>query len=219
MLKSDYNNNIFNNICNIIDLNRLDLEILFTKLKPIIEKIEIFNNNSEPIIIGIDGNCCGGKSTIAKIISQVYNCNIFKMDHFFLSLDKKTPQRLAEPGGNVDYERFESQVLKKIKTTDSFSYDVFNCQNQSYDNSIEIISKNINIVEGSYCMHPRLIKYYDYKIFVSVDKEIQKNRVLKRNGQAMYKRFIQEWIPLENYYFEKLKIVDQSDFIIDTTSK
>lgn len=57
------------------------------------------------------GPCASGKSTLAETLADIYRCPVVHMDDFFLQPHQRTPERLAQPGGNVDYERFDAQVL------------------------------------------------------------------------------------------------------------
>ena len=74
------------------------------------------------VIVAIDGNCGSGKTTLASIIDSVYGCNVFHMDDFFLPLDLRTTERLSQAGGNVHYERFDSEVIHGIKSNKAFEY-------------------------------------------------------------------------------------------------
>ena len=65
----------------------------------------------ERVMVAIDGPCASGKSTLGAALAQKLGCPLFHMDDFFLPPAQKTPQRLAEPGGNVDAERFFAEVL------------------------------------------------------------------------------------------------------------
>ena len=64
-----------------------------------------------PLVVAIDGRCASGKSTLAAKLQQGLHCPVFSLDDFFLRPQQRTPQRLAQPGGNVDYERFRQEVL------------------------------------------------------------------------------------------------------------
>ena len=64
-------------------------------------------------------------------------------------------------------------------------------------------------------MHPRLSKYYDFSVFLSIGRDKQRDRILKRNSPSLTKRFFDEWIPLENLYFEKTEIEKRCDLVID----
>ena len=62
------------------------------------------------ILVAIDGKCTSGKTTLASKLAELYDCNVFHMDDFFLRPEQRTPERFAEVGGNVDYERFYKEV-------------------------------------------------------------------------------------------------------------
>ena len=167
-------------------------------------------------IIAIDGNAAAGKSSLALRIAEKYDCNVFHTDDFFLPPDKKTEQRLKEAGGNMDRERLAEEVLDKIRKYRAFSYRKYDCKLTAFLPPALVSPKRLNIVEGVYSMHPDLIRYYDLKIFLSLDKEEQSRRILHRNSAPMHKRFIEEWIPLEDRYFAELNIKADSDLCIDS---
>ena len=56
-------------------------------------------------------------------------------------------------------------------------------------------------------MHPTLAGYYDLRIFLDIDSAEQKRRILKRSGPELYNRFVNEWIPYENRYFNEMQVV------------
>ncbi len=53
----------------------------------------------ERLLLAIDGGSASGKTTLAALLAQRYGCPVFHMDDFFLRPEQRTPQRLAEPGG------------------------------------------------------------------------------------------------------------------------
>jgi uridine kinase len=129
----------------------------------------------------------------------------------------KTDERLAEPGGNVHYERFHTEVLGVLQKHEPVTYCPYQCNTGTLGEPIQVEHKNLTIVEGSYCLHPTLQQAYDLKIFLTLDSQVQKQRILKRNGEEKLLKFISQWIPLENHYFTALDIKTQCDFIVDTT--
>jgi uridine kinase len=171
----------------------------------------------EQIVVAIDGDCAAGKTTLAGLLAQVYECNIIHIDHFFLRPEQRTAERLATPGGNIDYERFADEVLAKLKTDEHFSYRPFNCMTRNFDAPIPLSRKQLTIIEGSYSQHPELVGYYDLKVFLTVPADIQLERILKRNGEIMLERFKSEWIPMEKQYAKVLKIPEQSDISINNS--
>jgi len=176
-------------------------------------RIDSLMKSKDRINIAIDGNSGAGKSTLASLIGNVYECNIFHMDDFFLTPELKTEERLKEVGGNVDYVRFKHEVIDGINSGHEFQYHIYDCKQMILGEPVSVIPQKLNIIEGSYSMHPTLTNNYDLKIFLHIDEKEQSSRILKRNGAYMLKRFLCEWIPLENRYFNELDIQEQSDLI------
>jgi uridine kinase len=188
----------------------------FEKYFEIFLKIDILTKIKNNITIAIDGPSSAGKSTLAALIEKVNDCNIFHMDHFFLTPDLRTKERLTETGGNIDYDRFYEEVIKGINSQKEFSYNIYDCSELIFIDKVRVQPKRINIIEGVYSMHPKFINIYDLKIFLEIDTECQSNRILKRNGKELHKRFINEWIPMENRYFTQMQIKEKSDLIYKT---
>lgn len=176
-------------------------------------RIDELLKHKDVVTVAIDGNCCAGKSTLADLVSKVYDCNVFHMDDFFLTPELRTAERLSEPGGNVDYMRFRNEVISGIKSKKEFKYQKFDCGKMALTEWVHVTPKRLNIVEGSYSMHPVLSDNYDFKVFMSAGENVQAERVLKRNGPELYKKFVELWIPLENRYFRELKIKEKCDLV------
>lgn len=141
------------------------------------------------------------------------------MDDFFLRPEQKSRERLLEIGGNVDYERVWDEVLRPIRDGEKqFLYRRYNCKTQCIQKEERMDVKGLLcIVEGSYSAHPRFGDLYDIRILLTVNDNVQKERILLRNGQEMQKRFVQEWIPMENRYIEEFDLKEKSHIIMDTS--
>lgn len=173
-------------------------------------------DNKHPSIISIDGRCASGKTTLSNLLKQIYDCNVFKMDDFFLQPHQRTKERLESPGENVDHERFEQEVLIPLSKHEDIKLRKFNCSTLSIQSAHLIPYKSFNVIEGSYSMHSDLQKYYSYSVFLTVSKEELLSRLEKRNPN-MLNNFIQRWIPLEELYFKTFSIQDICDIKIDTS--
>lgn len=168
---------------------------------------------SAQVLVAIDGMCGSGKSTLGRVLERVYSCNLFHMDDYFLRPEQRTEERLSEVGGHVDYERFQEEVLDHISDPDGLTYQVYDCGSQSLGKRIFVPRRKLNIVEGSYSQHPYFGDVYDLRFFCEISGREQMERIRLRNGEAMAKRFLQEWIPRENAYFEKFQIKEKSILI------
>lgn len=183
----------------------------------VILKINSLLKEKEKVIIAIDGRCASGKSTLANLLSTVFDSEIIKMDDFFLPMAKRNAKRLNEAGGNVDYERFYEEVVVPYLKNQPINYRVFSCQKGEFDGTKSISQKRLTIVEGSYSQHKYFKDPYDLKIFVTADYEKRLQRISNRNGEFMLKNFINRWIPLEENYFFHEKTAENCDIIFNTT--
>lgn len=50
------------------------------------------------------------------MLREQLNCTVFHIDDYFLRPEQRTETRLAQPGGNVDYERFAEEILNPLKS-------------------------------------------------------------------------------------------------------
>ena len=94
-------------------------------METIRKKIDELLTQKDMVIVAIAGKCTSGKTTLASKLAQIYDCNVFHMDDFFLRPEQRTPERFAEIGGNVDYERFREEVLLPLKSGKAVSYRHF----------------------------------------------------------------------------------------------
>ena len=166
------------------------------------KKIDELLMQKDIVIVAIDGKCTSGKTTLAAKLAEIYDCNVFHMDDFFLRPEQRTPERFAEVGGNVDYERFQKEVLHPMKVRTAFSYRPFDCGTFALAQPVTVTPKQLNIIEGTYSHHPYFGSPYDLKIVIDVDDQTQRERILQRPA-FLHKRFFEEWIPMENRYFEQ----------------
>lgn len=182
-------------------------------LNQIRKKLDTLLTCRERVIVAIDGNCTSGKTTLAGALAELYDCNVFHMDDFFLRPGQRTPERLAQPGGNVDYERFWQEVLLPLKTGEPFAYSPYDCATGTLRPPVTVTPKRINVIEGSYSHHPYFGQPYDLQILLKVSPERQKERILQRPA-FLHKRFFEEWIPLEKRYFAEFDIAAGADLVL-----
>ena len=177
-------------------------------------KNKLNETTKRPFLIAIDGMCGSGKTTLADYLARELNASLFHMDDFFLQPHQRTEQRLAEPGGNVDYERFKAEVLDHAADVKGVTFRPFSCREWKLaDEAISNPYNDIVIVEGSYSHHPYFNNIFDVKIFLEISSEEQKKRIISRDGNDIWPMFEEKWIPMENRYFEKFKIKEKSDII------
>ena len=163
------------------------------RFEPVVQAIRQLQKEKEgldePLIVAIDGRCGSGKTTLGEYLEQVFDCNLFRMDDFFLRMEQRTPQRLKETGGNVDYERFEETVLRPIFQKQTVFYQPFSCRKWNLLEGYPVPYKKLNIIEGSYSMHPYFKNPYQLRVFLNISPKDQMENIKKRNGPEKAKQF------------------------------
>ena len=187
--------------------NRDYIQLVLTIWKRLIQRSRI--------IVAIDGRCGSGKTTLASRLQKNLRCAVYHMDDFFLRPEQRTEERLAQPGGNVDYERFLTEVLQPLQTTQTITYRPFLCSQQQLGDAVTEEPNRLVIVEGAYACHPTLWDYYDLRVFLTVNPEEQVRRIERRSDPQKAQQFRDRWIPLEEAYFEAFSVQKHCDICID----
>lgn len=182
---------------------------------PLLAAIDRRMEEKQRVLAAIEGGSASGKTTLAALLGRIYSCNVFHMDDFFLRPGQRTAERLAEPGGNVDRERFYEEVLAPLARGRAVRYRRYDCHTQTLGGPAEICPKALNVVEGAYSMHPALAGCYDVSVFLRIPPELQKARILTRNGPEAGARFFTRWIPLEEQYFAATDAAGRCDLVLE----
>lgn len=164
-----------------------DLALYFPALQAIDKALR---EENRPILVAVDGRCGAGKTTFAARCAQVFDdCSVLHMDDFFLPPDKRTSERLAQPGGNVDYERAEEELFSPLSRGEAAAYRPFNCAAGDFGDPVGVPCARLNIVEGTYALHPALAKYAQVKIFFTCSPQAQLARLERRETAESMERF------------------------------
>ena len=152
-------------------------------------------------LVALEGMSAAGKTTLAAELARLFKANVYHMDDFFLPPAQRPLDWQQAPGGHMDLERFRREVLKPLSRKEAVAYRPYSCREGAFGAERLIRPKSLEIVEGAYATHPRLAAAYDLAVFVQVDPEEQRRRILARNGQEGLLRFEEIWIPQEMRYF------------------
>lgn len=182
----------------------------YLRILPVLLRLQAWRSG----IIAVDGRAGAGKSTAAELLRRVLDGGIVYMDDFFLPSELRSTERLAQPGGNVHYERFIEQVLPYLGKNDAFTYKIFDCSRMEFHGQRTVAAGDWQIVEGSYSHHPVFGDYADLRVFVDVDADEQLRRIERRNGTQTLEMFRTRWIPMEEAYFAVHQIAEQADVVM-----
>lgn len=190
-------------------LNRYQKEVLVA-----IDEIEKLIKTKKEVVIAIDGMSGSGKTTLAFHFKKIFNANLFHIDDFFKKPNINNDDPLLEYGANIDFSLILKSIINKIENNEDVFYNPFDFKSHRHLEEITVKARSVNIIEGSFSMHPYLIDNYDYKIFLKTNKCKQLRRIYKRSGFKKFRMFVKRWIPNENRYRRDLKIDTMADIII-----
>ena len=167
-----------------------------------------------PVTLAVEGGSASGKTTLSSLLEKLYSARTVHMDDFFLRPEQRTPERLAEIGGNVDRERFIAEALSGLLSGGPITYRPYDCTAGALADPITLEPKPLTVVEGVYSTHPEIERYYDLSVLLDIPEDIQRERVEKRNPTLAH-RFFSEWIPMEEVYFSATNIQSRIDLVIE----
>jgi uridine kinase len=128
----------------------------FSRFGPLFNRIEAELAARERTVLAIDGAAASGKTTLAAFLAEKYGAETVHMDDFFLPRERKTPERLAEPDGNIDRERFAAEVLSSLARHTFVTYRPYDCATATLSSSVSRPLAPLTVIEGVYSMHPDL---------------------------------------------------------------
>lgn len=187
----------------------------FLWLLPLLCAIDRKCADQARVTVAIEGGSASGKTTLSGLLSRIYGCTVFHMDDYFLRPEQRTAERLAEPGGNVDRERFYEEILLPLTEGRPVHHQRYDCHTQTLLAPTELAPGPLTVVEGAYSMHPSLADRYDLSVFLKISPQLQQQRILRRNGPEFAQRFFSMWIPLETAYFDALDPAGRCDLILE----
>lgn len=187
--------------------------------KTVLDRVLAFVSRlEEPVFLAIEGDSGSGKSSLARALQHRLgeDCAVFHADDFFLPPARKTAERLAEPGGNIDYEALE-ELLRALKGTGHAVYHAYDCHTGAYVRRAGRAAA-LTVVEGVYSARSNCLPYYSGVVWLTVERAEQSRRILERSGPALFDRYCREWLPLERAYFSRLSTGEKPLLRLDTTS-
>ena len=178
---------------------------------------DVINNASfeTPAVIAVDGSSASGKTTFAKEIEARFGIPVIHTDDFCRPRNEKGELEISEFDGNFDLERFKAEVICGIKSLNPFDIGIFNCKIGRIDRTIEVPCAKCYLIEGAYSHNPKLGEYSTVKIFFDISFEVQKERIIARDGDNKLETYLSIWIPAEERYIQHYGIVEKSDYHIN----
>lgn len=174
------------------------------------DKIEHQDYNNF-LMVAIDGNCCSGKTYLAKVLKRYFNAVVVHVDDYYLPLDRYDEETDEEIGGNIDVER----LLSEVCTSDEIIANKFDCKTQELVAGKTYEKKGIIILEGTYALLEEFKRHIDYSILLTISSQAQRIRLEERETEQSIVAFDEKWLPRERKYLNLLDL-SQVNFYINS---
>ena len=186
-----------------------------TSLIALLYELKQLQVRGERAVVAIEGRCASGKTSLSAYIEKQLGIPVVHMDDFFLRPEQRSEARYAQPGGNIDHERFLEEVLLPLGEGRTPAYRPYRCQTGQLGEPIALEPSPVVLVEGSYSCHPALWDHYHRRVFLTVEPEEQLRRIAERDGAERLPAYQERWIPLEERYFSAYKAEDRCDYQLE----
>lgn len=172
--------------------------IRIDNMDELLERLEITQNR--PLLIGIDGRPCSGKSTLADSLKEKLNAEVLFLDDFFIS-QSEWPNNISPtfPFPYFRYTEFLQGVLRLAKEK-TFEYQPYDWETNKLGKIRIVHPKNIIIVEGVSVLCEHLAPCYHKKIFVMSNESSELEAISQRENNNI-KAWNELYLPSVDIYW------------------
>lgn len=170
-------------------------------------------DNGRTVLIAIEGFGGSGKTTIAQRLKEALgDAYIVSIDDFIVK------SKLGDTSWDIgvfDLKRLDQQVLIPATSEKEIAYQKLIWVSDTLSEPIIVPKVKYLIVEGITSYHPKIAKYYDYKIWVDTSMPVAKQRGHARDGSNENAQYWDLWAENDLAYQKKYHPELNADFIID----
>jgi uridine kinase len=176
----------------------------------------IKQSDNRPLVIAISGYGGSGKSTLAADLkAKLKECEVVSLDSF--AIDQLSGR--SSDWSSFDRKRLQEQVLEPVKYGKEVIYDDYSFETNSIISKQNVPTSKYLLVEGCSCLHPDLISYYDFTIWVDCPLVLATERGIARDlkwGYDSKELWKSTWMPNEKDFYEKFRPDKHANFIYKT---
>jgi uridine kinase len=172
----------------------------------------------QPIIVAISGFCGSGKSTLsAELQERLAGAAHVPGDAFMVDrLNRRT-----DDWDTIDRTRIIEQVLKPVREGKDINYQVYDWDKNEAREWREVPHPQFLLLEGIGTIHPDIIPYLDYIVWVERSQEEAAIQGIRRDHEERHDAHDDLWhnflIPNDRDYFAKHQPKEKADFIYTAT--
>lgn len=172
---------------------------------------EIKKLRSQPSLIAIEGFGGAGKSTLANKLKDVLGKAFIVQTDDFVIQEKLT---LVSPDMECyDLKRLENSVLIPLTSGKTAHFRKLNWDTFELGAPVEVPKVDYVIVEGITAFHPKIARYYDFKLWVDTPIEIATKRGKEKDSGTVNEQHWDLWSKNDLAYKAKYHPDESADAI------
>lgn len=192
----------------------------------IVEHIQkLLANQSDPILVAIDGGSGSGKSTLAEMITQELDAALIPGDDFYSAhipdayWDSQSASVKVAKG--IDWQRIRTETLEPLLKGQPAQWRAFDFLNPNPDGTYPLESQakhlepaSLILLEGAYSCRPELTDLIDLSILIDTPIANRHDRLREREDDEFLKAWHARWDEAEVFYFSEIKPKSSFDLVV-----
>ena len=176
----------------------------------LLDTIEELKKTYNAFAVAIDGMTGAGKTALAAHLSKKFGAPVVHLDDFRLPLSERKPDWETTPGGEMDFERFDEEIVTPWLTKKPLVYSVVDPKSGEITERRALPDGQMFLFEGTYSLHPLIRDFYDLRLFMKVDGQVRASR-LEKDGTPVDPSSLAR----ENEYFVSYMTELLADGVLD----
>lgn len=176
----------------------------------LLDTIEELKKTYNAFAVAIDGMTGAGKTALAAHLSKKFGAPVVHLDDFRLPLSERKPDWETTPGGEMDFERFDEEIVTPWLTKKPLVYSVVDPKSGEITERRALPDGQMFLFEGTYALHPLIRDFYDLRLFMKVDGQVRASR-LEKDGTPVDPSALAR----ENEYFVSYMTELLADGVLD----
>jgi uridine kinase len=180
---------------------------------------ELRRNGPGPVLVALDGRSGAGKSTLAAAVGSRTGALVIDGDDFYSggsdeywdALDVRRKMDLV-----IDWRRQRAvlEQLRRGRPATWRAYD-WDADNGCLGERITAGPVGIVILDGSYSSRPELADHLTMRVLLEVDRDVRRDRLLRREGERYRAEWEARWGAAEDLYFRTVMPPGAFDLVLD----
>jgi len=185
-----------------------------------------------PLFVGLDGRSGAGKSTLAATVSQSFmeagdgadRMTVIEGDDFYSGGSAETWDRraAAEKVDLVIDWRRQRDALERLRRHGVAEWHRFDWDAEEWNSEITPFAAAPTIaraapmvvLEGAYSCRPELHDLLDLRVLVEARRDVRRQRIRDREGDAYQADWEARWSAAEDYYFGAVMPPERFDLVL-----